>query len=71
MDPAALHAAVCRADADDPRLLGRRSAGDAKVQEKSRPEDSPQASAVGRSLWACAPNSVLLRTNKKKKNNNR
>ncbi|CAE7685600.1 unnamed protein product, partial [Symbiodinium microadriaticum] len=39
MDPAALHAAVCRADADDPRLLGRRSAGDAKVQEKSRPEE--------------------------------
>ncbi|OLQ14146.1 hypothetical protein AK812_SmicGene1776 [Symbiodinium microadriaticum] len=39
MDPAALPAAVCRADADDPRLLGRRSVGEAKVQEKRLPEE--------------------------------
>ncbi|CAE7538432.1 tsuA [Symbiodinium sp. CCMP2592] len=39
MDPATLHAAVCRADADDPRLLGRRSVGKAKNQEKLPPEE--------------------------------
>ena len=47
MDPAALPAAVCRADADDPRLLGRRSVGEAKVQEKRLPEDCPESHHCG------------------------
>ena len=50
MDPAALHS-------EDPRLLGRHSAGGPKVPEKLRPEESP--STVGRSFWPCAHDMCL------------
>ena len=50
MDPAALHS-------EDPRLLGRHSAGGPKVPEKLRPEERP--STVGRSFWPCAHDMCL------------